>query len=112
MHGNGNGLSLGFGDVAVQSTALPTAPKINWVDSVSNVINKIVTPGVNAYTQIKTAGQTPQPGSTTPTYTPTSTYTPAPAAPAPQDNTKKYLLIGGALVLAAGGIYLVTRKKK
>lgn len=103
MHG------ISLGDVAVQAAAV-AKPSV-W-DTIGNVITKVVQPAANVYTQIKTnqpVQSSTSPGYTQPSYLPTS----APPPPAPEpDNTKKYLMIGGAILIAGTGIYFLTRKKK
>ena len=102
--------TLGLGpDVAAQTVTSTTKPNV-W-DQINQALTKVAVPAANVYTQIKSGQQQPA-QSTVPSYTP-QPY-PAPGAPPPtvaQDNTKKYLMIGGAIVVAGGTLYLVTRKK-
>lgn len=98
----------GFGDVAVQSTAV--AQPTTW-DKIGNILNNVVKPAADIYSQVKQpSGSSSQPAPTAPTPAPwnSTTSTPAPAA---QDNTKKYLLLGGLGIGAVAAIYFVTRKK-
>lgn len=100
---------MGFGDVATQSAAV--AKPSTW-DKISNILTNVVKPAADIYTQVNP----PSSGSSSPIPTspqpapwnanPTaSTSTPA------NDNTKKYLLIGGAVVAAGAVVYFATRKK-
>ena len=103
--------TLGVGpDVATQTTVQATKPNV-W-DQINQAFTKVVVPAANVTTQIIAANKGQQSGTSVPSYTP-QPY-PTPGAPPPavaQDNTKKYLMIGGAIVLAGGTLYLVTRKK-
>jgi len=103
-----------FGTIETITTTAPpqtVAPSgfQNALQNINNVLTNVVKPAADIYTQVKPGSSGSS--STSPTYTPTVTApvtTPAPA----ESNTKKYVLIGGAVVLGALGIYFVTRKKK
>lgn len=99
----------GFGDVAIQSTAV-AKPSV-W-DSISNVLTKVVQPAANVYTQIKTNKPANQTANTS--MYPNQNFPAAPPAPAQEktDNTMKYAVLGGVGLLAATGIYFATRKRK
>ncbi|MGL6121653.1 MAG: LPXTG cell wall anchor domain-containing protein [Shewanella sp.] len=105
--------TLGVGpDIAVQSATTTNKPTV-W-DNISNVLTKVVQPAANVYTQIKT-NQVKTPGYVPPSggaYVPvTNQSTPIPMAQ-PADNSKKYLLIAGVVLLTGTGLYFLTRKKK
>lgn len=102
--------TIGLGpDVAAQTVTTTTKPNV-W-DQINQALTKVAVPAANVYTQIK-SGQS-QPGqSSVPSYTPQPYPTALqPASVTAQDNTKKYLLIGGAIVVVGGTLYLVTREK-
>lgn len=105
-----------FGDITiapVTTTAPPAtvAPNKlqNALNTAGSVLTNIVKPAADIYTQVKPGG--PGSSSSTPTYSPGVT-TPATVAPAPESSTKKYLIVGGVLVLAGTAVYFMTRKKK
>jgi hypothetical protein len=102
-------ITLGLGDVVVPATSTPS-PSV-W-DKINTVITKVAQPAANVYTQIKTNQAANQSGAVTPSPSvfPTSVTQPAPEVQ-PVDNTKKYLMIGGAVLVAGVLIYVVTKKK-
>jgi hypothetical protein len=105
-----NNTFMGFGDVAVQSTAV--AKPSAW-DKIGNVLTNVVKPAADIYTQVKTGQQQPTGTVSNPSMYPQpfpTTQTPPPPA-ATENNTKKYLIIGGVGLLAVTGIFLATQKK-
>src|SRR5688572_30309409 len=102
---------MGFGDVAVQ--AATTAQPTFW-DKANAIITKVVQPAANVYSQVVNKPAAPggayQPIQTAyPTPTSSTQGAQDPGAPK-TDNTKKYLVIGGVIVLVGTGIYFATRK--
>jgi hypothetical protein len=101
-----------LGVVAAETTPVQTVKKTSWMDTFNKVVNNVVQPAANVYTQIKTASGggaviTPQPVST---GAGTQTYIPPPA---PENNTTRNIIIAGVGVGAlATIIYFATRKKK
>ncbi len=82
----------------------------NALTTISNALTNVVKPAADIYSQVKTGSQPGSPSSSTPAYSP-DVVSPA-VVPAPLANTKKYLMIGGVVVLAGTAVYFLTRKKK
>jgi hypothetical protein len=83
-------------------TAAPTTPTGTKLNTVVDTLTKVADSAAGLITSIKTSGYNPdmavtqiQPGS----------------MPVQQNNTGKYLLIGGGLLAVGGIIYFATRKK-
>lgn len=106
-----------FGDITIQpvTTTAPAqtvAPNKfqNALQNVSSVINNVVKPVADVYTQVKPTGSSSS--SSLPTYSPTVTAPgTTPAVPEQKSNTTRYVIIGGVLVAVFAGVYFITKKK-
>ena len=95
---------MNFGDATTTATTATTTATGtgSWLDKILGAGQK----AADIYSTVKGSGTSQSPN--VPSTVNINTPAPAPA----QDNTMKYVLIGGAILLVGGGIYLATRKKK
>lgn len=111
-----NGLMgvAGFGDVtATDAAVISQAAKPSVIDNISNILTKVVQPAAQVYSTVKTnSGGGSSSSTALPGYQPAQVVSSNPLPVAEPSNAKKYLLIGGVIVLAGTGIYFATRKKK
>jgi hypothetical protein len=91
---------MNFGDATTLTTTSQPATTGGWLDKILGAGQK----AADIYSTVKGSGSSQ---STTLPST-INVNTPAPVA---QDNTMKYVLIGGGVLLAVGIVYAVSKKK-